>query len=441
MIRIKIFLLSLCFNSLLSNAQAQTLLTARDAVAISLRNNFDIQLLRNDSASYAVDKTYANALFYPRLNASTGTVYNNNNQRQVFADTVRARDGVRSNQLTGSVNLDWTIFNGFKLRTTKKRFNELVVLGEINIKNQMLLTAANVLNAYYAIVYEKQQLTAIEEQIAINEERTKLAEKKLQVGLGAKPELLQAKVDLNAQLAAKMQQQNNISNLKEQLNQLINVNISTQYEVEDSMNLVQDILLTDVLSTATTSNPALQFIKKNIDINNLILKERKADRYPVVNFLSAYSYNRNNNTTVVNPFSPLLSTNNGFNYGIGVSIPIFNNYTVKRAILQTRLDIDYLEIELKKRKSEIELGIFNAFRTYELQQRILNLEKENIGLAKENVAVSLQRFRAGLGISLELRETQKSLEDANRRLFTAQYNTKLAEIELKKLKGELNFGE
>ena len=67
----------------------------------------------------------------------------------------------------------------------------------------------------------------------------------------------------------------------------------------------------------------------------------------------------------------------------------------------------------------------------------MQLEEENIGAAKENVAVSLQRFRSGLGIYLELREAQKSLEDANRRLFAAQYNTLVAEIDLKKLKGDL----
>ncbi len=429
------FLILCCYTA----TNAQTILTAKEAIAIGIRNNFDIQLLRNDSASYALDKAYANALFYPRINANLGLTFNNNNQRQVFPDTVRAKNGIRSNQVVSSVNLNWTIFNGFKLVATKQKINEFVLLGDINIKNQVLNSSADILNRYYSIVYNKQQLKAIEEQIVINEERKKLAEKKLQVGLGAKPELLQAQVDLNAQLAAKLQQQNLISNLKEQLNQLINVNISTSYEVEDTMKIAQGIVLSDFINEASNLNPSLQLIKKNISITNLTLKEIKADKYPTLTFLSAYNYSRNNNTTVVNPFSPLLSSNNGFNYGIGVSIPIFNNYTVKKAILQTKLDLEFLDISFKKRQSEIELGIYNAFKTHQIQQKVLQLEEENIGSAKENVAVSLQRFKSGLGIYLELREAQKSLEDANRRLFAAQYNTLVAEIELKKLKGDLNI--
>lgn len=431
------FLIVFCYNA----TNAQTILTAKEAVAIGIRNNFDIQLLRNDSASYALDKAYANALFYPRVNANLGLTFNNNNQRQVFPDTVRAKSGIKSDQIVGSVNLNWTIFNGFKLVATKKKINEFVLLGEINLKNQVLNSSADILNRYYSIVFNKQQLKAIDEQIVINEERKKLAEKKLQVGLGAKPELLQAQVDLNAQLAAKLQQQNLISNLKEQLNQLINVGISTIYEVEDTMKIAQGIVLGDFLSEASNLNPSLQLIKKNIDITKLTLKENKADKYPTLNFLSAYNYSRNNFTTVINPFSPLLNSNNGFNYGLGLSIPIFNNYTVKKAILQTKLDLEFLDISYKKRQSEIELGIYNAFKTYQVQQNVLELEEENIGAAKENVAVSLQRFKSGLGIYLELREAQKSLEDANRRLFNAQYNTLVAEIELKKLKGDLGIEE
>ena len=424
-----------------AQSSAQTRLYAEEAVAIGIRNNFDLQLLRNDSSAFALDKAYANAAFYPRLNATGGLTYNNNNQRQIFADTVRAKDGILSNQLSGNVNLNWTIFSGFRLIAARNKINEFVALGDLNLKNQVLNTSADILNKYYSIVYGKQQLIAIEEQIEINEERKKLAEKKLQVGLGAKPELLQATVDLNAQLAAKLLQQNTISIFKEQLNQLLNINISTTYDVEDSINVNDQIVLGDVLNEATVTNPTLLLIKKNIDITKLTLKERRAEKYPTVNFLSAYNYFRNDNTTVINPFSPLLNVNRGFNYGLGVTIPIFNNYTVKRAILQTKIDLEYLDISYKKRQSEIELGIYNAFKTYQVQQKVLALEQENIGLAKENVAVSLQRFRSGLGIYLELREAQKSLEDANRRLFAAQYNTLLSEIELKKLKGDLGLGK
>lgn len=433
-------ILNLVFFSVVFNGSllAQNKLTVQQAIMATIENNYDIQLLRNDSASYALDKSYAKAAFLPRLNATTGLVFNNNNQKQKLADgTKRQGSGIRSSNLSGSVQLNWTVFDGFKMFATRDKLSEFVKLGELNIKNQIVNSVATVINNYYNIVRQKQQLKAIEEQMSINEERVKLAEKKFSVGVGAKPDILQGKVDLNAQKAARLKQQTLIDQLKEQLNQLMNVEMNTRYEVEDSIVFKDEIILGDIMGTVESSNPQLQLIKKNIDIGKLTLKERKADRYPVVNINSAYNYSKTNNQTVINSFTPLFTRNNGFNYGIGVTIPIFNNYNVKRQIQQAQLDIDYLNISYQNQKAKIDLGITNAFKDYELQKRTLALEEENILLAKENVFIALERLRLGISTYLELRETQKSLELAYDRLIAARYNTKLAETELLRLKGDL----
>jgi len=430
-----LFFLALVFAQPLS---AQNKLTVEQAIAATIENNYDIQLLRNDSLSYAIDKSYARAAFLPRLNATAGLVYNNNNQKQELADgTKRQSNGVRSNNLNGAVQLNWTLFDGFKMFATRDKLSQFVLLGELNIRNQMVTSVAAVVNNYYNIVRQKQQLKAIEEQMSINEERVKLAEKKLSVGLGAKPDLLQGKVDLNAQKAARLKQQTLIDQLKEQLNQLMNVELNTRYEVSDTIPFADNIILGDIMGMVESSNPQLLLTKKNIDIGKLTLRERKADLYPVVSFNSAYSYSKTENKTVVNPFTLLYNRNNGFNYGIGISIPILNGFTVRRQIKQAQLDIDYLNIQYKNQKSQIDLGITNAFKDYELQKKTLALEEENILLAKENVYIALERLRLGISTYLELRETQKSLELAYDRLIAARYNTKLAETELLRLKGGL----
>ncbi len=417
---------------------AQNKLTVEQAITATVENNYDIQMLRNDSSSYALDNTYARAAFLPRINATTALTFNNNDQKQKFSDgTKRQRNGIRSNNISGSVQLNWTIFDGFKMFASRDKLAQFVQLGELNIKNQLVNSVADVINNYYNIVRQQQQLKAIEEQMSINEERVKVAEKKLSVGLGAKPELLQGKVDLNAQKAARLKQQTLIDQLKEQLNQLMNVAMNTRYDVADTIIFSDQIILGELLGAVEKNNPQLLLTKKNIDIGLLTLKERKAERYPVVSLNSAYNYSKTDNKSVVNPFTPLFSRNNGFNYGIGVTIPILNGFNTKRQVQQAQLDIDWLNISYKNQRSKIELGITNAFKDYELQKKTLALEEENIILAKENVFISLERLRLGISTYLELRETQKSLELAYDRLIAARYNTKLAETELLRLKGDL----
>lgn len=413
-------------------------ITVEQAIAATLENNFDIQLLRNDSISYTLDKSYARAAFLPRVNATTGLVYNNNNQKQRLADgTKRESNGVRSSNLTGSVQLNWTLFDGLKMFATKDKLAEFVKLGELNIKNQMVNSVAAVINNYYNIVRQKQQLKAIEEQMGINEERVKVAEKKLSVGLGAKPELLQGKVDLNAQKAAKLLQQTLIIKLKEQLNQLMSVEQSAMYDVVDSIPINTSLTLSDIQSGIEKNNASLLIAKKNIDIAGLSLKEIKAERFPTVSFNSAYNFSRTNNKAVINSFSTLFNRTKGFNYGLTATIPILNNFTIKRQIRQAQLSIQYQQLVYDNQKSLINLSIISAYNDYLQQKEALALEEESIVLAKENVNILFQVYKLNSTTLIQLKEAEKSLGDAYNRLIAARYSTKVAETELLRLKGEL----
>jgi outer membrane protein TolC len=419
-------------------ARSQQMLTVEEAVAAAIQNNYDIQLLRNDSALAALNNSYAYAALLPRLNASTAMVFNNNNTRQRLADgSERKQGGIRSNNISSSVNLNWTIFDGFKMFATRDKLAEIVRLGELNIKNQLVITVSDVIKTYYNIVRQKQQLVAIEEQMSLNDERVTQAEKKLSVGLGAKPELLQAKVDLNAQKASRLKQQTVIDQLKEQLNQLMVMARETRYEVSDTIPIRNDLVVTEILQAAETNSPELLVAKQNISIARLTLKERKAERFPVVSFNSAYNFSKTENKLVVNNFTPLLNRNLGLNYGLSAAIPIFNGFNVKRQVKAAQLDIDYQNTLYNYQKWRMDVAISNAFKDYELQKKTLRLEEENILLAKENVYIASERLRLGVTSYLELRETQKSLEDAYNRLIAARYDSKLAETELLRLKGDL----
>lgn len=419
----------------------EQMLTVEQAVAAALQNSFDIKLIRNDSTLAALNNSYAYTAFLPTVNAQGGVLFNNNNVKQKLADgTERKRNGIHSNNLTGSVNLNWTIFDGFKMFATRDKLQEILTLGELAVKNQLVNTISDVIKTYYNIVRQKQQVSAIEEQMKLNETRAEIAEKKLSVGLGAKPELLQAKVDLNAQKSARLTQLTLIEQLKEQLNRLMGMAKETRYEVADSIPFKDNLIVTDIMAQAETNSPELLIAKQNINIAQLTLKEAKADRWPTISFNSAYNFNRTINKEVVNNFSTLLNRNHGFNYGVSAAIPIFNRYNVKRQIETAKLDIDYQTTLYEYQRYNINMAISAAYKEYELQKKTLELEEENIILAKENVYIASERLRLGITTSIELREAQQSLEQAYNRLIAARYNTKVAETELLRLKGDLVNG-
>lgn len=420
------------------SAPAQRIVSLEEAIATALQNNYNILLAKNDSMAAALDYSYKNAGFLPRLNGNLGTAWNNNAQKQILADgSKRESKGLKSNNITAQLALNWTLFDGMKMFATRDKLEEFVKLGELGIKNQLINTVASVITTYYNIVRQKQQLKAVEEQMSLSQERVKLAQYKLDIGVGTKPDVLQGKLDLNAQKAAQLLQQNLIAKLKEELNQLMNIQQSTLYEVSDSIPINTKLSLGDIQSNVESNNPALLIAKKNIDIAGLTLKERKAERLPTVTFNSAYNFNRTNNQAVINSFSTLFNRSKGFNYGLTATVPIFNNFNNKRQIRQAEMDIQYQRIVYDNQKSLINLSVINAWSDYEQQKRALALEEENIILAKENVSILFQVYKLNSTTLIQLKEAEKSLGDAYNRLIAARYSTKLAETELLRLKGDL----
>lgn len=418
--------------------RGQQVLSLEEAIASALRNNYDILLSRNDSAVAALDYSFRNSVFFPRVNGTAGGTWNNNDQRQTLADgSKREQNNLKSNNYNISVNVNWTLFDGLKMFVTRDKVAELIRLGELGIKEQVINTVASVITTYYNVVRQKQMLKAIEEQMTLSQERVKLAQYKLDIGVGAKPDVLQSKVDHNAQKALRLEQLTTIAQLKEQLNQLMNVREAPPYDVSDSIPLNTGLSLGDIQAGIENSNPTLQITRKNIDIAGLTLKERKAERWPTVSLNSAYNYFRSKNKAVINPFSPLFNQSRGYNYGFTAAFPIFNNHTVKRQIRQAELAVNFQRMVLDNQKSQLNLAVVNAFLEYEQQKKALALEEENIVLARENVDIVFQVYKLSSTTLIQLKEAEKSLQDAYTRLITARYNTKVAETELLRLKGEL----
>lgn len=435
----RIYLPVVFFFALASAYSQPRPLTLNEAIATSLQNNYDIQLSRNDSLLAALDYAYANYSLLPRLSANGGLLYNNNNQKQVLADaSKRERKGIKSNNVTASLNLNWTLFDGFRMFIARNRLSQLVELTELQIKSQVITTVADLMRIYYDIIRQNQQLRALEEQMQLSEERLRLAQYKFDIGTGAKPDVLQAQIDFNAQKSSYLTQQTNINKLKEQLNQLLVMPLGNDFIVADTtIDFNAHLILDSVSSGLAAVNPELLLGQKNLTLAELDIRLRKAERYPVVQFNSAYNFNRINNNSVINPFQPLFSQNKGFNYGLTANIPIFNGYNTRRLIRAAELNFQSQELLYERNLALISTSIANAYKDYDLFKRSLVLEEENIGLVRENLFIARERYRLGISTFIELREAQQSLADATNRLIQARYNTKIAEIELLRLRGDL----
>lgn len=78
-----------------------------------------------------------------------------------------------------------------------------------------------------------------------------------------------------------------------------------------------------------------------------------------------------------------------------------------------------------------------AFKNFISNNENLLLQQSNSKLAKENVNIALERYRVGIANELILKEVQQTNVAAQTNLVSALYDTKTAEVTLKRLTGEL----
>lgn len=425
-----------------SLVHAQEEITLEQVVALALEKNFDVQIMRQQAKAADTDRDLSWGAFLPQVNATGSRSWNDNFQslrvRSRETNDIIAQEGdVASNNTNASAQLVWTLFDGAGMFAARERLAVFAEQSQVAIKDQMVNTIAETVINYYDIVRQKQQLRAIQEQMSVSEERVKLAERKLQVGTGIKPELLQARVDYNAQRAQVLQQQSMIEQLKQRLNALVGLQLPTAYDVADTividLGLDPEVFLTNFENT----NLSLQVARENIRMASLFLREQRASYLPTINFNAAYTYTKTDNTRLINPYGTLFFQQRGFNYGFSFILPVFNGFNTRRLNQQARIEVDRQTLFYNQMKNDVNVGIKNAYVNYDNAKKILLIEEETITLAKENVYIALESFKRGVTTFIELRTAQQSLAEAYNRLIAARYNAKLAETELLRLNGSL----
>jgi outer membrane protein len=431
-------LTSILFAGHFSSVAQQEQVTLERAVQLALEKNYDVKVAENAATSAETDKDYAWGAFAPQITANASTLRTLNDQELRFADETRNNSGPTESVNTNvNVQLNWTLFDGTRMFAARQRVGALDRQSELALKDQMVNTISSVITNYYDIVRQKQQLKAIQEQMSVSEERVKLAERKLQVGTGIKPELLQARVDYNAQRTQVIQQESTIQQLKQQLNVLTGMQLPSVYEVADSILIDLNLNAPSLIENAENTNFTLMAARQTMNIAEFSVRENRANYFPTVNFNAAYSWNENDNRILLNPFGPTYNLSDGFNYGFTLSLPILNNFNNRRLTQQAKINVNRQSVLYDQSKAVVNAGLNNAYVNYENAKKILVIEEETIGLAKENVFIALEGFKRGVTTFIELRTAQQSLADAYNRLISARFNTKVAETELLRLSGAL----
>jgi outer membrane protein len=420
----------------IAKTNAQEILTIEEAMKIALENNFEIKIAKNNSKINETNVTIGNAGMLPTATASVtdnNSIQNSSQTRQDGTST--SLDNAKNNSLNYGVNLGWTVFDGMKMFARLDQLKELQKLGDAELKRTILIKIGQVNSAYYDLVQQQQQLTALDTTILISKQRVELAQNRFSIGKASKLEVLNAQVDLNTDQVTLLRQKESYANSKILLNQYLARDPKIDFRVTDLVTVDNTLILANLTDLAQKQNPGLQAQIINKRIAELQLKQVKADRYPVVNLTSGYNFSESQSSL---GFTSEASSR-GLNYGFNATLNIFDGFNQHRNEKVAKLQIENSQIAIEQQNMILDTQLNTAFQTYLTNLELIDLEEDNEAIAKQNLQITLDKFRIGTITTLDFRTAQLNYVNAKVRYSNAQYQAKLSEIALKELAGNISF--
>lgn len=430
------FILLILLAGYFQSASAQEFLSLKEAIAVSLQNNYDIKLVNNDVQIAKNNVNAGNAGILPVFQGNFSNSGSNQNTVQTTSTgEQKIADGVRNTNTTYGVALDWTIFDGFRMFATYDKLKELQKLGEVNEKATVLSTVAQVISAYYDLVRQQQLVVATDSALNISRFRIELAKNKLQIGKGSKLDVLSATVDYNTDTSAYLLQKNLLQNAMVNLNQVMARDLNIKVRAQDRIDIDKQLNYSKLQEVSLQLNPALQNAFINKKVAELTLKEVKGQRYPIVGLNSGYEFSRSANPTGFNQ----KFRGHGLTYGVTASINIFNGFLQRQNERNAKISISSSQLALERTQQTISAELLRSYQDYQTNLELLKVEQGNVEIAKQNLAITLDKYRLGSIAPLELREAQRNSIQAITRFLDAQHQAKLTEISLKEISGTLNI--
>ena len=414
---------------------AQQHYTLKSCLEIGLEKNYSIRMVRNEEQISKNNATVANAGYLPTLDLSAGFNGNiNDTETTARATGEKAKTtGVFDKTLNAGLNLNWTLFDGFKIQANYARLKELERQGETLTRIAIEDFIADLTAEYYNYIQQQIRLKNFHYAMSLSKERLRIVEERYIVGNFSRLDLQQARVDYNADRAQYMKQQEAVESSRISLNELMDNQISQDIVINDSVIDLNTLLSYEELWQSTLANNAsLLRSEQGKKLADLEMKAVKSRNFPYLRLNAGYGYTLNKYEISANS----RRDNLGLNFGVTMGFNLFDGNR-RREIKNARIAIENAQLQQDDMRQTLKADLSNLWQAYQNNIEMLKLERENLIAAIENHEIASERYMLGTLAGIEMREAQKSLLDAEERILKAEYDTKMCEISLLQLSGKI----
>lgn len=414
------------------NSSAQPL---KEFVNTALKNNYQIRIVKNEAQIASNNNTAGNAGQLPTVAIGGNLSSSFNNTEQKMADgTVREGNNAKNSSINLSVLANWTVFNGFAVFAKKDKLGYLEELGELNSKFYIEQTVADIVLAYYQLVYENQLLSNYRQSLKISDYRFRLEKKKLELGSGKADEYGLALVDYQSDSIRLIEQEFAVQSLEIEINKLLNNDLEKKHNPTDtSFSILHLIIKDSLLSSIENNNNELEQICLTELITETELRMAKANRYPKIDLIAGYQFSKT--------FAEVGFVNSNRNYGpvVGASISfnLFNGGNTKREIKNSLLYNENATLTKEQTHTSLNADALTLYNEYLSVNKRITLAKSNLEAIHKVYNIAEQQLKMGVINGYDFRKTQLTLLSAELTLKQLQFSLKAIEINLNRLTGNV----
>jgi len=414
----------ICFTSL---TIAQNKLSLSDAINIGLENNYNLRISTMSVEISEESNSWGAAGRYPTIDIGI-TSFNRFDHSE--------EGDLTTNNIVPSAQLNWVLFNGFKIFNTKSKLEDQLRLSEgynaVVVEN----TIQSIILSYFDVLLQKERLTVFEELESLSKDRYQRTEASKSIGASVTYEVLQAKTAWLEDRSSYLSQKLNYDNSIRTLNLLIGETSEKSYsELDEFTTEINDYALEDLNNKMLSNNKTL----KNQYLNEII-SEREIDitsggMSPKLTLSSGYDYLSANRKYSGSPRT--LSDSYDFYGNVTLSLNIFDGLNTKRALEIAKIQHEISKIETQEMVHSLKNILYQLMDLYNIQKDLLMVSEENLAATKLNLQISEEKFKNGSINSFNYRDVQIVYLNASLQRLNSIYNLIRTNTELARLTGSI----
>ena len=414
-------------------------LTKQEAIRLTLENNFGIVVATNNIEIAENNKSVLNSGYLPSLTANAGANYQSASTTTSFPSGEREDieiNDAETQRYNASLNLNYTLFDGLGRFYNYKRLKEQYNLSELQARETIENTILQLFTVYYEVARLTENEQILEETLKISRERVTRSSYQFDYGQGTKLNVLNAEVDVANDSINLLNLRQQLRNTKRDLNLILNEEMEKSFSVDTTIAFISSLQMNTYLDESIDNNVTLLQNESNIRISEYDVKVSKSGYLPTVGLTGSYGWNESRN-----PPSAFFSGNVADSYtlaaGLSLTWNLFDGGGTITRVKNAKIGLENQEILKNQIELEVKRDIANALGNYENRLKVYEIQQQNVITNQNNFERSQERFKLGQITSIEFRQAQINLLQAETNKTLAKYDAKLAELQLLQLTGQL----